>query len=88
MGSLRRNSDANIKLQSIWPVEERDTMVTCPVCGGTKVKAIDGLFPSEYILIPCKWCNGLGSVTKKINEIFNRWTRIYSYNKLHGRCKK
>lgn len=87
MGRLRSDSDAHIKAQSVWPSEERDTLSTCPVCGGTKVKAVEGPLPGEYKTFPCRWCSGLGSVTKKLQLAFIRWLRIRNHNRLRGRCK-
>jgi len=81
MSRLRADSDSHIKAQSLWPREERDTLITCPVCGGTGKKEIEGPLGS-YRQLECRWCSGHGSVTKRMHLVFVRWLRILNHNRL------
>lgn len=88
MGKLRTDSSSQIEAQSSWPPAERDTLTTCPACGGSGKKEVPGQQPGQYRYLGCRWCSGYGSVTKKVHLAFLRWLRILNWNRLRGgRCK-
>ena len=86
MGSqVKKLSDRAISRANI-PRQDRDTMVFCPACQGSR-SILTELPDGRYKTRICRWCNGTGSVDKLMFTVFKRWLRILNYNRLRGKCK-
>ncbi len=84
MGNQRRRSSDRLKLRSLTPRPEQDTLKPCPACAGEgrRVQEAGG----KYKTGPCRWCEGIGSVDNKIMDMFEHWRRILKVNREAGRC--
>jgi hypothetical protein len=66
-----------------WNLHEkktRDTLVPCPVCKETGL-----IVQPDGRSRVCRWCGGMGGVTKDVYVAFQRWLRIVAAAKRAGR---
>lgn len=77
-GKLRRKSGE----WELGSVRERATLVPCPVCK-TNGTVVDQKNETK----PCRWCGGIGGVTKEVYMAFQRWLRIVAAAKRAGRTE-
>lgn len=66
-------------------VEDRETLLPCPACGGEGKKLVERA-AGLYKTVKCRWCQMAGVVDKNTMAMFSRWLRLYNVNRLAGRC--
>ncbi len=78
MGNLRKESSDRL----LAAPREQSTLLPCPACKESGKIIIET--ETSYSQQICKWCNGLGGLTKRLFKAYHRAERIYNLWKSKG----
>jgi hypothetical protein len=84
MGTKRRDSSSKLMLRFAKAIEDRETLIPCDACHGKGTRLIEHR-TGTYRQIACKWCRK-GLTDRVMAKMFERWLRIFAYNRKLGRC--
>lgn len=77
MGTRRRESQSNLIVRITKAIDDRDTLLPCPACGGDGLQLVESA--TGYRKITCSWCDS--GLTDRITvRMFERWLRIKRVN--------
>lgn len=86
MGNERKRSGEYTLGRLRHPVEDRETLLTCPACGG-EGKLYKEHRVGQYRIVSCNWCEGAGAVSRRMEQVFRRWRHILAANIKAGTCQ-
>lgn len=68
------------------PSEDRQTLTTCECCAGAGRVDVGSPESGTYRLVPCIWCDGVGSFDRHRLKCYRRWKRIKMHHVMAGSC--